>query len=176
MITLGENSYSAATVKGGLSKVTIGKYCSIAENVVFDAGMQHNTHNITTFPLNQLFLDVEEIKAKHPVTRGDILIGNDVWIGEGALIMGGVTIGSGAVIAAHAVVTKSIPPYAIVGGVPAKYIQHRFSRDDIKRFLEMSWWDWGEKEIKKAAAILMDDDTEIIWEYYLTNIKNKNHE
>ena len=79
--------------------------------------------------------------------RGDIVIGNDVWIGYEAVIMAGVTIGDGAIIGTRAVVTKDVPPYAIVGGVPAKPIRKRFSEDTIKMLMELRWWDWPEEKI-----------------------------
>ena len=79
--------------------------------------------------------------------RGDIVVGNDVWIGYEAVILAGVTIGDGAVIGARAVVTKDVPPYTIVGGVPARPIRKRFSDENIARLLELKWWDWPEERI-----------------------------
>ncbi len=80
--------------------------------------------------------------------KGDIVIGNDVWIGYEAVIMVGVTIGDGAVIGARAVVTKDVPPYTIVGGVPAKPIRRRFPEDVISDLLKIRWWDWPEEKIQ----------------------------
>ena len=84
--------------------------------------------------------------------KGDIVIGNDVWIGYGAVIFAGVTIGDGAIIGTRAVVTKDVPPYTIVGGVPAKPIRKRFSDDDIAALLKMKWWDWPVEQIKEHIA------------------------
>ena len=81
--------------------------------------------------------------------KGDIVIGNDVWIGYEAVIMAGVTIGDGAIIGARAVVTKDVPPYTIVGGVPAREIRRRFSDDVIARLLELKWWDWPAEQIQR---------------------------
>lgn len=81
--------------------------------------------------------------------KGDIVIGNDVWIGYEAVIMAGVTIGDGAIIGARAVVTKDVPPYTIVGGVPARDIRRRFSDDVIARLLELKWWDWPAEQIQR---------------------------
>ena len=81
--------------------------------------------------------------------KGDIVIGNDVWIGYEAVVMAGVTIGDGAIIGARAVVTKDVPPYTIVGGVPAREIRRRFSDDVIARLLELKWWDWPAEQIQR---------------------------
>lgn len=86
------------------------------------------------------------------------MIGNDVWIGYEALIMAGVHIGDGAVIGARAVVTKDVPPYAIVGGVPAREIRKRFAPDVIARLLELKWWDWPMMKIRKELPSLMNGD------------------
>ena len=83
--------------------------------------------------------------------RGDIVVGSDVWIGYEAVILSGVTIGDGAIVGARAVVTKDVPPYTIVGGVPAKPIRKRFSEEDIAQLLELRWWDWPQEKI--AASI-----------------------
>jgi acetyltransferase-like isoleucine patch superfamily enzyme len=84
-----------------------------------------------------------------PYSKGIIEIGNDVWIGTSAIILSGVKIGHGAVVAAGSIVTKSVPPYAIVGGNPAKIIKYRLSEEKIEELLEMKWWDWSEEKIKK---------------------------
>lgn len=160
MITIGKHSYSAGIVKGGLSSVTIGNFCSIGENVVFDAGMQHNLKNITTSPINQLFPDVEGLVGKHPITKGSIIIENDVWIGEGALVMGGVTISTGAVIGAHAVVTNNVGLYEVVGGVPARHIKYRFTTKQIDKILALKWWAWDDQKIKENAHLIMSEDIE----------------
>ena len=85
----------------------------------------------------------------HGITRGDITVGNDVWIGYEALILAGVTIGDGAIIGSRAVVTKDIPPYTIVGGIPAKPIRKRFDDETIAELLKLRWWDWDEEKIKR---------------------------
>ena len=84
--------------------------------------------------------------------KGDIVIGNDVWIGYEAVIMSGVTIGDGAIIGARAVVTKNVPPYTIVGGIPAKTIRKRFDENTISKLQEMKWWNWTEEKIKKNIS------------------------
>ena len=92
--------------------------------------------------------------------QGDIVIGNDVWIGYEAVILAGVTIGDGAIIGARAVVTKDVPPYTIVGGVPAKPIRKRFSDSDISRLLELRWWDWPTEKIAAHIDAIQSGDLE----------------
>lgn len=86
--------------------------------------------------------------------KGDIIIGNDVWIGYEAVILSGVTIGDGAIIGARAVVTRDVPPYTIVGGVPAKAIKKRFSEDTISSLLSLQWWDWSQEKIAENIAAI----------------------
>lgn len=90
--------------------------------------------------------------------KGDIMIGNDVWIGYEAVIMSGVHIGDGAVIGTRAVVTKDVPPYTIVGGVPAKKIKMRFDRQTVEDLLELKWWDWTSEKIKKNLSLIMSGE------------------
>jgi acetyltransferase-like isoleucine patch superfamily enzyme len=122
-------------------KIEIGKYCSIARDVVF-LGITHNTEGISTYPFYPFDIK-QQLYRKDKTT-----ICNDVMIGYGATILGGVTIGNGAVIGAKAVVTKDIPPYAIVGGVPAEVIRYRFKPDQIAELEEMKWWDMEFKGVK----------------------------
>jgi acetyltransferase-like isoleucine patch superfamily enzyme len=126
------------------STLRVGNYCSIAEGVHFLAGVDHRTDLISTYPFTE----------EHHTTKGPIRIGNDVWIGMNALILSGVTIGDGAVVGAGAVVTKDVPPYAIVVGSPAKLVKHRFSPQVIERLLEISWWSWPDKKMREHADIL----------------------
>ena len=96
-------------------------------------------------------LDVQNITSAWDY-KGDIIIGNDVWIGYEAVILSGVTIGDGAIIGTRAVVTKDVPPYTIVGGVPAKTIRKRFSDATIAALLQINWWDWPEEIIKQHIS------------------------
>ena len=126
----------------------IGKFCSIATGVKIGiAG--HPTNLLSTNSIFYLDNSLnEKFKNKIEYTPyTHTIIGNDVWIGEKALIMSGVTIGDGAIIAAHAVVTKDVPPYSIVGGVPAKVIKYRFSEDVIEKLLDLKWWNMTDEEI-----------------------------
>ncbi len=132
-------------------RLVIGKFCSIACGAKFlfnSANHALGSLSTYTFPLffEEWGTDVENLTAAWD-NRGDIVVGNDVWIGYEAVILAGVTIGDGAVIGARAVVTKDVPPYTIVGGVPARPIRKRFSDENIARLLELKWWDWPEERI-----------------------------
>ena len=131
----------------------IGKFCSIACGAKFlFASANHTQTSVSTYPFPIFFeewdLDIGDVTSAWD-HKGDIVIGNDVWIGYEAVIMAGVTIGDGAIIGARAVVTKDVPPYTIVGGVPARDIRRRFSDDVIARLLELKWWDWPAEQIQR---------------------------
>lgn len=131
----------------------IGKFCSIACGAKFlFASANHTQTSVSTYPFPIFFeewdLDIGDVMSAWD-HKGDIVIGNDVWIGYEAVVMAGVTIGNGAIIGARAVVTKDVPPYTIVGGVPAREIRRRFSDDVIARLLELKWWDWPAEQIQR---------------------------
>lgn len=132
-------------------RLIIGKFCSIAcgAKFLFNSA-NHSLTSLSTYPFPIFFEEWGLERAQ--VTRawdhkGDIVIGNDVWIGYEAVILAGVTIGDGAIIGTRAVVTKDVPPYTIVGGVPAKPIRKRFPNDTIAALLALRWWDWPEERI-----------------------------
>lgn len=156
-LTLGHRSYGTPNLRGDISDVTIGKYCSIAQNVIIDCGWHHRTDFVTTYPLNVFFEKLTHIKG-HPKSKGDVNIGNDVWVGEWTIIMGGITIGDGAVIGAGSLITKDVLPYQIVGGVPAKHIKMRFTATQIAALLKLRWWDFDEQKITEAGELLMQPD------------------
>lgn len=137
-------------------KLIIGKFCSIAcgAKFLFNSA-NHKMSSLSTYPFPLFFeewgLEKEDVSQAWD-NKGDILIGNDVWIGYEAVILSGVTIGDGAVIGARAVVTKDVPPYAIVGGVPAKPIRKRFDKETIALLLQLKWWDWPEEKIRKNIS------------------------
>jgi len=132
-------------------RLIIGKFCSIAcgAKFLFNSA-NHALGSLSTYPFPIFFeewgLPVEDIPAAWD-NRGDIVVGSDVWIGYEAVILSGVTIGDGAVIGTRAVVTRDVPPYTIVGGVPARPIRKRFDEETIARLLELRWWDWPEERI-----------------------------
>lgn len=137
-------------------QLKIGKFCSIACGAKFlFASANHAMRSLSTYPFPIFFeewgLDVKNITSAWDC-KGDIVIGNDVWIGFEAVILSGVSIGDGAIIGTRAVVAKDVPPYTIVGGVPARPIRKRFSDDVISRLLELQWWDWPEERIRQNIA------------------------
>jgi virginiamycin A acetyltransferase len=125
-------------------KLKIGKFCMIASDVTFIMnGANHLTEGISSYPFAVFGGDWSNaMDGKTYPNRGDIVVGNDVWLGYKSVVMSGVKIGDGAIIGAYSVVTKDVPPYAIVGGNPAKIIRKRFSDFDIERLLKLAWWDW----------------------------------
>lgn len=139
-------------------KLKIGKYCSIACGAKFlFTSANHTLSSLSTYPFPIFFeewgLDAANV-ADAWDNRGDIVLGNDVWIGYEAVILSGVTIGDGAVVGARAVVTKDVPPYTIVGGVPTKPIRKRFSDDVIAKLSEIRWWDRSEDLIKNNLGAI----------------------
>ena len=143
-------------------KLIIGKFCMIASGVTFIMnGANHLTNAITSYPFAIFGGDWRNaMDGKTYPTKGDTIIGNDVWIGYKATIMPGVTIGDGAIIAANATVTKNVEPYAIVGGNPAKEIRKRFAQEQINALLEIRWWDWDIEKITRHVQDLTDEDIE----------------
>lgn len=137
---------------------TIGAYCSIANDVMIGLG-RHPTFLLST---NSVFYKkgITDRFAKEIDFDEELhtVVGNDVWIGNGALVMDGVTIGNGAIVASRAVVTKDIPPYAIVGGVPAKVLKYRFEPDVIEALEASEWWNLSNEEIEKVLPIFTKDD------------------
>ena len=120
----------------------IGSFCSISGDSRFYLGGNHRSDWVSTYPFGNIYRDIfPNIKAGVG-KLGNIVIGNDVWIGHSATIMTGVTVGSGAVIAANSHVVKDVEPYSIVGGNPAKHIRYRFTPEQIASLLKISWWDW----------------------------------
>lgn len=144
-MTVGLGTYGHENIvrRGEMNSITIGKYCSIASNIVIDGGFNHNTRFISTYP----FFNRHGIGEQNVICKGDVVIGNDVWICENVLIMSGVIIGNGAVIGANSIVTKDVEPYSIYAGSPAKCIKMRFDVNDIKQLQNIRWWDWPEQKI-----------------------------
>lgn len=140
-------------------RLIIGKYCSIACGAKFIfTSANHTMQSLATYPFPIFFEEWELPGAeitKAWDNKGNIVIGNDVWIGYEAVIMSGVTIGDGAIIGTRAVVTKDVPPYAIVGGVPAKLIRKRFSEDTVGKLLKLQWWKWEDEKVKHHLEDIM---------------------
>lgn len=154
LITIGRFTYHFADLDimqdNEGAPLNIGQFSSIAHKVTIFLGNNHRSDWVTTYPFSQLYresFEGQDIEG-HPMTKGGVTIGNDVWIGRGATIMSGVTIGDGAVVGACAVVAKDVEPYSIVVGNPARHIKYRFEKKIRDLLLKLRWWDLDVAEIK----------------------------
>ena len=145
-------------------RLIIGKFCSIACGVKFLFNCaNHTLKSLSTYTFPLFYEDWELEKSNVASAwdnKGDIVIGNDVWIGLEAVILAGVKIGDGAIIGTRAVVTKDVPPYSIVCGIPAKVIRKRYSPDIIELLLSLRWWDWTKDRIKRNLPFIMAGNIE----------------
>ncbi len=141
-------------------KLIIGKFCMIASGVTFIMnGANHLTDAISTYPFAIFGNGWENaMEGKSYPTKGDTIIGNDVWIGYNATIMAGVKIGDGAIIATNSTVTKDVEPYTIVGGNPANEIKKRFSPDQVEKLLKLKWWNWDLEKITQNLKHLTSNN------------------
>lgn len=145
-------------------RLIIGKFCSIAcgAKFIFNCA-NHTLKSLSTYTFPLFFEEWDLPKSEVSTAwdnKGDIIIGNDVWIGYDAIIMAGVHIGDGAIIGTRAVVTKDVEPYSIVGGVPAKEIRKRFAPDVVAKLLELKWWNWPSEKIKNNIAAIQSGNIE----------------
>jgi acetyltransferase-like isoleucine patch superfamily enzyme len=163
-VSMGKGSYGAFVVyrySGEQGNVQIGKFCSIGRGVEFITGGNHHKEWVTTFPLQHLYLEKSSRNVeRQSFSRGDITIGNDVWIGVNAVVLGGVTIGDGAIVGSHAVVAKDVPAYAIVVGNPARVVSYRFDEQTIERLLEVAWWNQSDDWIRQNVELLESPNLE----------------
>jgi acetyltransferase-like isoleucine patch superfamily enzyme len=161
VVIVGEHTYGEPKVYSwnNETKLTIGKYCSIAEGVVFLLGGEHRMDWVTTYPFSAFPEEWSSAASiiGHPATKGDINVGNDVWIGHGALILSGIRIGDGAVIGAGSVVTKDVDNYAVVAGNPAKFVKYRFDLQTREYLCSLSWWNWPHEKVSQNVEILMKE-------------------
>ena len=150
-------------------RLIIGKFCQIASGAKFIMGpANHRISSVTTYPFSVFGGRWSEQTPPHLSQlpfKGDIVVGNDVWIGRESVIMPGVKIGDGSIIGAYAVVTRDVPPYCVVGGNPARFIKKRFHDELIQILLELKWWDFPEEKLVEFLPLLCDP--------YLENVQQR---
>lgn len=161
ILTVGRHTYGHGDISirceiPNLS-VSIGKFCSIAAGCKILLGADHKSNCLSTYPFGHM--GKWKVKSLvHPISKGNIIIGNDVWICNNVTILSGITIGDGAVIGANSVVGKNVPPYAIVVGNPAEVKKYRFTEDQIDKLLTIQWWNWSDKRIQENVDIIMSEN------------------
>lgn len=159
--SIGKHTYGANNLnvmwRSEEAQLRIGDYCSLAKNITIMLGGNHRTDWISTYPF-MVFLPTAKDIVGHPSTKGNVIIGNDVWIGTNTTILSGVTIGDGAVIGMNSTVSKDVPPYAIVVGNPARIIKYRFTSDQIEKLLQIKWWNKDEEWINQNCHLLCSSD------------------
>ena len=142
------------------NKIIIGNFCSISTNMSVMFSGNHRSDWVTTYPFGHRLTNIFNTfdGRGHPTSKGNIIIGNDVWIGKNVTIMGGTEIGDGAVIACNSHVVKNVEPYSIVGGNPAKFIKYRFNPEQIESLLKIKWWEWDDKKINTYVPLLCNSN------------------
>lgn len=145
-------------------RLMIGKFCSIACGAkFFFTSANHTMKSLSTYPFPIFFdewgLDIKNVTSAWD-NKGDIVVGNDVWIGFEAVILSGVHIGDGAIIGTRAVVTRDVPPYAVVGGIPAKEIKKRFDEETIQKLQQIEWWNWPAHKIRQFLPQIMNGEVD----------------
>lgn len=173
MMYIGRNTYGMEHIKirrwNEMKKhydLHIGHFCSIADDLEIYLGGNHYTQLVSTFPFglikNDIFTNAKLIETNPNLNgsycKGDVIIGSDVWIGSHVTIMSGVKIGDGAVIAANSHIVKDVPAYAIIGGNPAKIIKYRFGEEQIKKLLEIQWWNWSDEKINENLEYILSEN------------------
>jgi len=160
LAVIGDHTYGVPHVPiyAGTARLIIGRYCSIADQVTIVLGGEHRSEWTTTYP----FSDLDGWGARHipghPTTKGDVIIGNDVWIGLGCTILSGITVGDGAILGARSVIARSVEPYAIVAGNPGRHLRFRFEAATIKRLLRLRWWNWSDAKVQRWLPRMLSSD------------------
>jgi len=142
------------------ARLKVGRYSSIAAGVTVMLGGHHRTDFVTTFPLGLVYRPLLPIEL--PYSRGDVVVGSDVWIAANATILSGTTIGDGAVVGAGAVVISDVPPYAIVFGNPARVMGQRFPDEIVKALIELRWWDLDAEQVQALRPLLQSTNVELL--------------
>nr|WP_215730899.1 CatB-related O-acetyltransferase [Pseudomonas lalucatii] len=163
---MGVGSYGLPIVHDWQEGATlrIGSYCSIAEQVEIFLGGHHRADWVSTYPFPAMIPEVADVPG-YAVSRGDVVIGSDVWLCTHAIILSGVTVGHGAVVAAGAVVSRDVAPYSVVAGNPARHVRWRFPEESRAALLESAWWEWPEAEVRSVARLLCSDRLSEFLEY-----------
>jgi acetyltransferase-like isoleucine patch superfamily enzyme len=159
LLTMGRASYGEPRISisaGEEERVRAGSFVSIGLDVLFLDGGNHRADWVTTYPLRACLDLPGAYEDGHPRSKGDVVVGNDVWIGTGARVLSGVTIGHGAIVGGYSVVAKDVRPYAIVVGNPAREIRRRFSDQQVDALLEIAWWNWPMEQIVERVTELCD--------------------
>ena len=182
-IDFGDYTYGCPNVRpgNGIAKLIVGKFTMFGPDVSIHLTSDHHPEWITAYDLGVLVENrANKYNKNDLVNKGNVVIGNDVWIGEKTIILPGVNIGDGAIIGAGCVVSKDVKPYTIVGGNPCRVLKNRFTKEEVSKLLIMEWWNWNDCEILNAINILQSNNIESLWSYYRTIInpdkKNKRSE
>lgn len=159
---IGRGSYGPVTILtfGDPETLRIGAFTSIGPEVTILLGGEHWVKNISMYPLDKKHFLPKPGLARSHFSKGDVIIGNDVWIGCKTTVLSGAVIGDGAVIGAGSLVRGKIPPYAIAAGNPARVIKYRFDEESIERLLKIQWWNWADARIEKFRPLLLANDLE----------------
>jgi len=172
-IEVGKHSYFAADPNiiwnDNESKLKIGKFCSIAPGFTAYLGGNHYMNRISAFPFEHLLLHSGEGLVSE--SKGDINIGNDVWIGDYVIIMSGATIGDGCFIGAHSVVRGNVLPYSVAYGNPCAVQHTRFAAEDLVLLKDMKWWNWEDRLITEAYPLIVNKDVRGLYNFYLGRVK-----
>ena len=158
--TYGEENIAFQAYKGSYSEIEIGSFCSIGPEVKIIVGGVHPINKVSLYPFRIRFGLEGAYQDGVPSSNGPITIGNDVWISTGVTILSGIKIGHGAVVAAGTLLTKDVPPYAVVGGCPSEIIKYRFRPDQIDDLLQIAWWNWTIDRILLEVQSLNDATVE----------------
>jgi acetyltransferase-like isoleucine patch superfamily enzyme len=174
--SLGKHTYGHENIRvydwGEGKSISIGAFCSLATNIQIFIGGNHRSDWISTYPFGHIHKNTfnEFNGIGHPSSNGDVIIGNDVWIGANSTIMSGITIGDGAIIANNSHVVKNVEAYEIVGGNPARSIRKRFDEPTIEKLLKIKWWNLEDSEINKISPILCSNNMETLFELYTNRL------
>ena len=169
-VTVGRGTYGTPEIVGAFSEqLTIGSFVSIASGVKIIL-VNHDSKAVSTYPFRNVDWVKKEFRSiqypdVHASSKGPVVIGNDVWLGNSVVILPGVSIGDGAVIGAQAVVSKNVPPYAVAVGNPAKVVKYRFNQHQIESLMKIRWWDWDDDFLRAAESDFLLSTEEFISKY-----------